>query len=286
MHPVPEEQRKQQPDQNVRQLTNNGRPKHPPKIHRRPPEKMIHAEPKSANSIQSACNEGDTVDIHPSREQITHMTAVLEFILIAAGIEYLVDPSRYTLRSSTTAIAWYTASALAGPYIVAYQLPLLEHLAACARSVPRDLLALVVLDDLSQYWSHRLSHRLKPWWLAHRVHHSSTTYNLLLALRNSPAEAIPLTAFLIIPAALGYSPTEIIATRSISILIQHLMHHRSNVKWPKIIRCLFVTPQYHELHHASNPCYWDKNFGAVLCIWDTAFGTATTRTEEPVYGVR
>ena len=47
------------------------------------------------------------------------------------------------------------------------------------------LLALLLADDISYYWFHRLSHRVRYFWASHVVHHSSTHYNLSTALRQS-----------------------------------------------------------------------------------------------------
>jgi len=45
------------------------------------------------------------------------------------------------------------------------------------------------------------------------------------------------------------------------------------------------TPSHHRVHHASNPKYIDKNYGAVLIIWDKLFGTFVEEEERPTYGL-
>jgi hypothetical protein len=39
------------------------------------------------------------------------------------------------------------------------------------------------------------------------------------------------------------------------------------------------------VHHAINPIYLDKNYGAILIVWDRLFGTYEEETEPPVYGI-
>ncbi|HMU67143.1 MAG TPA: hypothetical protein PKE57_08360, partial [Cellvibrionaceae bacterium] len=39
------------------------------------------------------------------------------------------------------------------------------------------------------------------------------------------------------------------------------------------------------VHHGSNPCYIDKNFGGVFIIWDRLFGTYADEVEPVVYGL-
>jgi len=49
-------------------------------------------------------------------------------------------------------------------------------------SLPIIVLALVSQDFL-YYWKHRAAHRMRWFWTAHVVHHSSQFYNLTTALR-------------------------------------------------------------------------------------------------------
>jgi sterol desaturase/sphingolipid hydroxylase (fatty acid hydroxylase superfamily) len=39
------------------------------------------------------------------------------------------------------------------------------------------------------------------------------------------------------------------------------------------------------VHHAINPIYFDKSYGAILIAWDRLFGTYEEETEPPVYGI-
>ncbi len=44
-------------------------------------------------------------------------------------------------------------------------------------------------------------------------------------------------------------------------------------------------PSHHRVHHAINPRYLDKNYGATLIVWDRLFGTYEEELEAPVYGI-
>jgi hypothetical protein len=46
-----------------------------------------------------------------------------------------------------------------------------------------------------------------------------------------------------------------------------------------------VSPSHHRVHHARNPQYLDKNFGAMFIVWDRMFGTFEPEREAPEYGV-
>jgi poly(3-hydroxybutyrate) depolymerase len=44
-------------------------------------------------------------------------------------------------------------------------------------------------------------------------------------------------------------------------------------------------PSHHRVHHAINPEYLDKNYGATLIVWDRIFGTYAEEEAKPVYGI-
>src|SRR3990172_2721782 len=44
------------------------------------------------------------------------------------------------------------------------------------------------------------------------------------------------------------------------------------------------TPSHHRVHHAVNPQYLDRNYGAILIVWDRLFGTFAEEREPAVYG--
>jgi sterol desaturase/sphingolipid hydroxylase (fatty acid hydroxylase superfamily) len=214
------------------------------------------------------------------------MNIALLALLAATAIEAAATSSRYTIRTSSESGAWLTAQLLTANTLAAMTLPALRWTAAATPLHLTSLAAIFVLDDLAQYWSHRASHRIGPWWAMHSAHHSSDRFNLLVALRASPGEAIPQTAFVLLELGIGIPLSALLAVRGASILYQHAMHIRCTIEWPSWLQKLIVTPQYHELHHASNEIYWDKNYAAVLPIWDRIFKTRTERSEPPRYGVR
>ena len=62
--------------------------------------------------------------------------------------------------------------------------------------------ALVLLEDLTYYWFHRLSHERRFWWAAHVNHHTSQHYNLSTALRQTWTGGLAGTWTLWLPLAL------------------------------------------------------------------------------------
>ena len=42
---------------------------------------------------------------------------------------------------------------------------------------------------------------------------------------------------------------------------------------PRFMHRLAVTPEFHRLHHSTDPKLGNSNFGVVLPVWDMVFGT-------------
>jgi alkylglycerol monooxygenase len=144
-------------------------------------------------------------------------------------------------------------------------------------------LALVGVDFI-YYWWHRASHRLNFLWAAHVVHHQSENYNLAVALRQ--AVLTPLTAlpFALPLAVLGIPPTAYLVAGAASTLYQFWIHTELVGRLGPLERVL-NTPSHHRVHHARNPGYLDRNYGAILIVWDRLFGTHAAEEEPPRYGI-
>lgn len=143
--------------------------------------------------------------------------------------------------------------------------------------------ALFVLDDFTFYWFHRSSHRFGLMWAAHVTHHSSTQFNLSVALRQSWTPFVAAPFWLWLPFV-GFDPLMVMATEFMSLMYQSLMHTQGVPRLGPLEWAL-NSPQHHQLHHGENAPYVDKNFGGVLIIWDRLFGTFVRPTEPVRFGV-
>ena len=146
---------------------------------------------------------------------------------------------------------------------------------------------LFFLDDFTFYWHHRLSHEVRVLWAAHVNHHSSETYNLSTALRQSWTEIFYKYIFFLWLPFLGFPPLMVLTQISINLLFQFWVHTKFIKKFPPFIELILNTPSHHRVHHASNVRYLDRNHAGTLIIWDRLFGTfAEEKDEEPVvYGI-
>ena len=159
------------------------------------------------------------------------------------------------------------------------------------------LVAFLILDDLTQYWWHRLSHINKKMWKLHRPHHVVEEMGVLVTYRN----AVLYYAFMpgiwfsavLIYLGMGYVYLFYLPIKLIVILLAH-----SETKWDRflyrykilsplawVIERTISTPSTHFAHHGltsedgvSNP---NGNYGNLLFIWDVIFGTAKITRKYP-----
>ncbi len=139
--------------------------------------------------------------------------------------------------------------------------------------------------DFLFYWFHRAGHRVNILWAAHVPHHSAEELNYAVALRTSFTQRAASFLFYWPLAVLGFSPAIIIPVVALNLVIQLLPHTRVIPKLPSWIDSWLNTPYHHQIHHAANPIYWDKNYGGTFIFWDKWFGSYREQTEEPYYGV-
>jgi sterol desaturase/sphingolipid hydroxylase (fatty acid hydroxylase superfamily) len=139
--------------------------------------------------------------------------------------------------------------------------------------------------DFFYYWWHRLSHEVNFLWAAHVVHHQSEDYNLAVALRQAVLTSWTALPFYLPLAFLGVPPLVFAITHALSTLYQFWIHTQLVGKIRGPLDWILNLPSHHRVHHAINPRYLDKNYGATLIVWDRLFGTYIEETERPIYGI-
>jgi sterol desaturase/sphingolipid hydroxylase (fatty acid hydroxylase superfamily) len=161
-----------------------------------------------------------------------------------------------------------------------------------------QILAFLLLDDLTQYWWHRLSHVNRMMWKLHRPHHVVEEMGVMVTFRN----AVLYYAFMpgiwfssvLIFLGMGYVYLFYLPIKLVVILLAH-----STTKWDRFLyryailhplawvieRCI-STPSTHFAHHGltaddgiSHP---NGNYGNLLFVWDVLFGTAKITRKYPV----
>jgi sterol desaturase/sphingolipid hydroxylase (fatty acid hydroxylase superfamily) len=145
-----------------------------------------------------------------------------------------------------------------------------------------------VLDDLRFYLHHRICHRVRWGWAMHMVHHSSTNFNMPIALRQSWMKHFTGTMLLKIPLILiGFDPVLVIFCGVLNATYQFFLHTETIDRMPGWFEYIFNTPSHHRAHHGRNPKYLDVNYAGTLIIWDRLFGSFVEEDRaEPVdYGL-
>src|SRR5262249_28604975 len=143
------------------------------------------------------------------------------------------------------------------------------------------------LEDLAYYWFHRISHESRWFWASHVVHHSSRSYNLATALRQTWTGKLTLGIVFWLPLVLlGFPPAMVFLFTGLSLIYQFCIHTEAIDRLGPL-ELVLNTPSHHRVHHAVNPRYLDANYGGVLIVWDRLFGTfvAEHAGDRPVYGL-
>ena len=217
------------------------------------------------------------------------LAIVLEIVLARLGRARAAYEPRDTAASllmglGSTAAGLVTGGLAAAAALYAYQ----HRLFDIPMTAVWAWVAIFLLEDLTYYWFHRLSHERRFWWAAHVNHHSSQHYNLSTALRQTWTGGIAGTWALWLPLAfLGFPPAMIAIQKGISLVYQFWIHTEAIGRMPRWFEAVFNTPSHHRVHHARNPRYLDRNYAGILIVWDKLFGTFQPELdEEPCrYGI-
>jgi sterol desaturase/sphingolipid hydroxylase (fatty acid hydroxylase superfamily) len=222
-----------------------------------------------------------------------YIAFAIPFFLALIGIEALVARSRgrsiYRLQDALAdmgcgvgqqVVMVFAGAAVLAGYGWLYERARLLTLDAAS---PVAWVGAFLFVDVAYYAWHRLSHEVNFLWAAHAVHHQSEDYNLAVALRQSVLTGFTSLPFYYPMAFLGIPPVVYASTVALSTLYQFWIHTELV---PKLgfLELFLNTPSHHRVHHAVNPAYLDRNYGAVLIVWDRLFGTFAEEQGAPVYG--
>ena len=162
------------------------------------------------------------------------------------------------------------------------------------------VLMLLVVDDLTQYWWHRLSHSPLLWPL-HRAHHSAEYMSIRITFRNNFFYYLMMPGLWLAGALLYMGVGGMVY--AVYIVVKLLVILGAHCAWPWdaplyrirwlrpvmwVVERTISTPATHWAHHAITNAdgvgHYKGNFGNLLFIWDMIFGSAhiTRRYPEKV----
>ncbi len=149
-----------------------------------------------------------------------------------------------------------------------------------------QILLVVVLGDLLEYWLHRLSHAIPALWRVHAVHHMPTRLHIIKAGRHHLLYFFLRGLIVWTPLLLIGAPAALIVWQIVAAtLTGNVAHANIELKIPKFMHKILVTPQFHRLHHSIDHIHGNSNFGVLLPVWDMLFRTHTDPVTTPLTAV-
>jgi sterol desaturase/sphingolipid hydroxylase (fatty acid hydroxylase superfamily) len=156
---------------------------------------------------------------------------------------------------------------------------------------------LLIGDDMSQYWWHRLSHAVPLLFNFHRAHHEGRYISVRVAYRNSILYYMFMPTLWISGSLIFLGLGEVFVVyllfKALVIYGAHcavpwdafLYRHKalSPIAW--VIERAISTPSTHHAHHGMNAedgvTNYNGNYGNLLFFWDVLFGTARITRRYP-----
>jgi sterol desaturase/sphingolipid hydroxylase (fatty acid hydroxylase superfamily) len=136
-----------------------------------------------------------------------------------------------------------------------------------------QVIEIMLLTDLAQYWFHRAFHRVPFLWGFHAVHHSAKAMDWLAGARMHLLEIVALRGVTAIPMmTLGFSPTALQIYIGIVYVYSALLHANLRGDFDALGAWL-ATPRFHHWHHGLEKEATDINFAIHFPFWDRLFGT-------------
>lgn len=177
---------------------------------------------------------------------------------------------------------------LASEWTIRHEFGLLFWLPALPLLV-QTLIGLLVLDLVSAWLAHFVSHHVPPLWKLHLIHHSDTHVDTTSANRHHPGESVVRFAFTALAVlAVGAPLWMVFLYQAMSVVLSQFNH--ANISLPpaldRALSWVIVTPGMHKVHHHYVLPHTDTNFGNIFSVWDRLFGTFSSMPErEIVYGI-
>ena len=141
------------------------------------------------------------------------------------------------------------------------------------------LLGLILMDLIGAWLIHWIQHKVKWLWKFHIIHHTDPNVDVTSGLRHHPGENIFRLLFTSLAVVVsGASFGLVMMYQTISAFFAHFSH--ANIQMPlaidKAFSYIFVTPNFHKVHHHYIQPHTDSNYGNIFSIWDHLLRTTTS----------
>jgi len=136
-----------------------------------------------------------------------------------------------------------------------------------------QVLGLLLVADLFQYWLHRAMHELPALWAIHAVHHSADELDALAGSRVHLAETLlTRTVLASMFYLLGFTLPAILLFGALIAVQATLLHVRGRLSYGWLDRVI-VSPKFHHWHHSSDREALDTNYAGTFAFLDRVFGS-------------
>jgi sterol desaturase/sphingolipid hydroxylase (fatty acid hydroxylase superfamily) len=118
-----------------------------------------------------------------------------------------------------------------------------------------QVLTVVLLGDMLAYWYHRLTHTV-PWlWPLHAVHHTPVRLHTLKGARHHLCYFLGRGLIVWVPLLLVGVPPGLVVWQFVAVVLTGALAH-ANIAFriPVFVHRIFVTPEFHRLHHSIDRC--------------------------------
>ena len=162
---------------------------------------------------------------------------------------------------------------------------------------------LILCDDLTQYWWHRLSHSPLLWPL-HRAHHSAAYMSIRVTFRNNFFYYLMMPGLWLAGVLIYMGVGGLVYALYVVVKLTVIVGAHCAWRWDEplykiptlrplmwVLQRTISTPATHWAHHAitqnDGVGHYKGNFGNLLFIWDIIFGSAhITQKYPPQVGLR
>jgi sterol desaturase/sphingolipid hydroxylase (fatty acid hydroxylase superfamily) len=231
----------------------------------------LNRNPESKNQNVLAALFGRNVIFHPSSAvdfKLVIANRLFTPILSLAGRASIVVSAHF-VAVTLTGGADTTSASLRGPALLALTL------------------CVVVANDFTTYWVHRLHHESAVLWPFHKVHHSAEVMTPLTFARKHPIYDLVrgLSNFAILGPVQGvvlalFGVTDVVTILGVNAVYalfhwtgSNLRHSHVWLSYGPVLNRIFISPAQHQIHHSCAVRHHDKNYGEVFALWDWMFGT-------------
>jgi len=240
-------------------------------------------------------------------------TILLAFLIwLARGrpqpfLAWLLPRAVYTHRSNLVDIKLFLSNHILGvvgvfgavvftPLVAFHVLGTIAGLAGGDFSLPpittaRALLLtfiVVVVNDFSKYWTHRIHHEWPSLWPFHAVHHSADVLTPVTVARVHPVEVlirnimssviVGIVQGITLYALIGQIDLVAIGGANVFYVVfnalgSNLRHSHIWLSYGRIVEHVLISPAQHQIHHSAAKKHFNKNYGSIFALWDWMFGT-------------